>query len=93
MRCYRRWIFGRWVNHSTGMKEKSALSLKIGAEVRRIRHTQGRSQEDFADDCEINRTYMGNIERGEKVISVNMIKRVVTGLGLSLSEFFKGIGE
>ena len=75
------------------MKEKSELAVKIGAGVRRLRLAKKRSQEDFADDCGIARAYMGAIERGEKVVSVDMAKRVVTGLGLPLSEFFAEIGE
>ena len=75
------------------MKEKSELAIKIGVGVRRLRLEKKRSQEDFADDCGIARAYMGNIERGEKVISVDMAKRVVTGLGLTLSQFFAEIGE
>jgi len=76
------------------MKEKSALAVKIGAEVRRRRRDErGRSQEDFADDCGIARAYMGVIERGETVISVDMAKRIVAKLGLTLGEFFAGLGE
>jgi len=76
------------------MKEKSELAVKIGVEVRRRRRDErGRSQEDFADDCGIARAYMGVIERGETVVSVDMAKRIVTGLGLTLGEFFTGIGE
>lgn len=67
--------------------------MKVGAEIRRIRQEQKRSQESFADDCGINRTYMGNIERGEKVISIDMAKRLAAGLGLTLSQLFAGIEE
>lgn len=76
------------------MKEKSALAVKIGAEVRRRRRDERkRSQEDFADDCGIARAYMGVIERGETVISVDMAKRIVSHLGITLAEFFGGIDE
>jgi len=36
---------------------------------------------------------MGNIERGEQDISVVMTKRIVSNLGMTLAEFFMGIGE
>lgn len=75
------------------MNEKSELAVKIGAGVRRLRLAKKRSQEGFADDCSIARAYMGAIERGEKVVSVDMAKRVVTGLGLTLAQFFAEIGE
>jgi transcriptional regulator with XRE-family HTH domain len=75
------------------MKEKSALAVAIGKEIRRIRLEQRRSQEGLADDCGINRTYMGNVERGEQDISVAMTKRIVSNLGLTLTEFFGKLGE
>lgn len=75
------------------MKEKSELAVKIGREIRTIRSEQSRSQEALADDCGINRTYMGNIERGEKDISVVMTKRIIQTLGLSLEQFFARLNE
>lgn len=75
------------------MKQKSEFAVKVGAEIRRIRNEQKRSQEGFADDCQVHRTYMGSIERGEQVMSIDMTKRIVGGLGLSLSQFFAGIDE
>lgn len=75
------------------MKQKSEFAVKIGAEIRRLRLEKKRSQENFADDCGIARAYMGAIERGEKVVSVEMAKRVVAGLGITMSQFFAGIGE
>ena len=75
------------------MKEKSELAVKVGQEVRRRRLEKKRSQENFADDCGVHRTYMGSIERGEKVISIDMAKRIATTLGVELSTFFAGIGE
>ena len=75
------------------MEKKSELAIKFGAEVRRVRQEQGWSQEGFADACGIHRTYIGNVERGEKVVSIDMAKRVVDKLGLSLARFFEQLGE
>lgn len=75
------------------MKEKSDFAVRVGAQVRRLRLERMRSQEDFAEDCGIHRTYMGAIERGEKVVSIEMAKRVVGALGLTLSQFFSQIEE
>lgn len=67
--------------------------MKFGEEVRQLRSNRKRSQEDFAEDCGIHRTYVGAIERGEKVVSLDMAKRVTTALGLTLSEFLARIEE
>jgi len=73
--------------------EKSQLAVKVGLEIRRLRRLKNRSQEDFADDCGVHRTSMGAIERGERVITIDTAKRVVSTLGITLGEFFTGIGE
>jgi transcriptional regulator with XRE-family HTH domain len=75
------------------MKEKSEFAVKVGTEIRRLRLERNRSQENFADDCGIARAYMGAIERGEKVISIVMARRIAVGLGVALSQLFAGIGE
>lgn len=65
------------------------LPTKIGSLVRLLRHKAGVSQEEFAHRCEIHRTYLGAIERGEKSISVETAEKVAKGFGLSLAQFFK----
>src|SRR5438270_13905581 len=37
----------------------------VGARIRELRLKQGFSQEAFADSCGINRSHMGEVERGE----------------------------
>jgi len=73
--------------------KKTDLTIKVGAEIRRLRQAQGHSQEGFADDCGIHRTYMGSIERGETAVSIEMAKRVVAKLGITLGQFFTLIEE
>lgn len=75
------------------MKERSELAVRVGKEIRRLREERKRSQEGFALDWGIDRSYMGAIERGEKTISIDMAKRVTDGLGGTLSELFANVGE
>lgn len=44
------------------------------------------SQESFADKVGIHRTYMGDVERGERNISLNNQVRIADALGIRLSE-------
>ena len=48
--------------------------------VRRYRKALGISQQDFAYDIEMDRTYFGGIERGERNVSIDNIERIATGL-------------
>lgn len=70
---------------------KIPLLLDFGDCVREQRLARGLSQEAFADACEIDRSYMGGIERGERNLALINIMRIVHALELEPSEFFKGL--
>nr|WP_228030354.1 helix-turn-helix transcriptional regulator [Gimesia benthica] len=42
------------------------LLVRFGQRVLELRKEQGYSQENFARVCELDRTYVGGIERGER---------------------------
>lgn len=69
------------------MNEES-LAKPFGRTVRRLRLEKGFSQEGFADHCGLHRTYMGSIERGEKVVSIDTAAKVALGLNISMSKLF-----
>lgn len=51
----------------------------------------GLSQEAFADLCELDRTYVGGIERGERNVALVNIERIAKAFRISLAELFRGI--
>jgi len=61
----------------------------FGAGVRAERKARGYSQEAFADHIGIDRSYMGGVERGERNLSLTNIMRIVIGLEMKPSEFFR----
>lgn len=64
---------------------------KFGERVRMLRNAQGYSQESFAAKCELDRTYLGGIERGERNLALRNIQRIANSLGISISELTKGL--
>lgn len=72
------------------MKE---LSAQIGKRIRVLRETKALSQEALADNSGVHRSHMGQVERGESNVTVLTLYKISLGLGLSLSEMLKGIGE
>ncbi|HBK4768681.1 TPA: helix-turn-helix transcriptional regulator [Serratia liquefaciens] len=42
---------------------KNELQIKFGQRVRELRKERGWSQEEFADRCGLDRTYVSGIER------------------------------
>jgi len=49
------------------------------------------SQEAFADMCELDRTYIGGIERGERNVALVNIEKLAKTLRISVSELFRGV--
>ncbi len=70
------------------MKEKTEANIQFGRRLAALRVEKGLSQEELAAACELNRTYIGTIERAEKSATVNTIVKLAQGLGVSPREFF-----
>mgnify|MGYP000107764335 CR=1 FL=1 len=67
-----------------GSKELRA----IGAAIRKMRKDLGYSQEAFADEVGIDRSYMGGIERGEHNLALMNLLKISKALKLPLSQLF-----
>lgn len=70
----------------------SDILLQFGQRIRELRTARGLSQEDFAEQCGLDRTYVGGIERGERNLSLRNIKRIAKAFGINLAELFRGLG-
>lgn len=73
------------------MSEEERFLKEFGQRVRELRKGQGYSQESFAAECGLDRTYMGGVERGERNLSLKNIYLVATTLGISVSDLFRGL--
>ena len=65
--------------------------IPLGKKIRTLREGLGVSQEEFADKCGFDRTYISMIERGKRNISFSNLIRVASGLGVSVSKLTEGI--
>ena len=68
------------------MKEKQELLVQFGARIRVLRQAKGLSQEVFAAQCGLDRTYISGIERGVRNVSLQNIKVIADALDSSLSD-------
>ena len=66
----------------------SKIRKEFGLRVREIRSAQGYSQEAFADECGLHRTYIGAIERGERNVSIDNIAKIADALNINLKDLF-----
>jgi transcriptional regulator with XRE-family HTH domain len=67
------------------------ILARFGSRVRKIRVSQGLSQEQLADRAGLHRTYIGMVERAEKNLSLNNIEKIAKALGVSVSELMESI--
>jgi transcriptional regulator with XRE-family HTH domain len=59
---------------------------QLGKVIRDKRKALGYSQEAFASECGVHRTYMGAVERGERNISIMNIIRISNRLNILPSQ-------
>lgn len=67
------------------MKE---LRLKIGKKIRGIRLKKSMSQEDLAFEADLHRTYISDVERGTRNISIENIGKIAKALRVNIKELF-----
>ncbi len=68
------------------------IRIRFGLAVRKRRSELGISQEELAGRCDLHRTYLADIERGSRNLSLFSIEKVAKGLGLSLGDLFGQYG-
>jgi transcriptional regulator with XRE-family HTH domain len=66
--------------------------VALGAAIRRARVANGFSQEYLAHHAEVDRSYLGRVERGDNNAAILTLVRIAHALGLSASELIKDAG-
>jgi len=67
---------------------KNELHIKFGKRVRELRKERGWSQEEFADRCGLDRTYVSGIERGVRNPTLEIIGMISSGLNVEICILF-----
>ncbi len=58
------------------------LQRRVGSHLRAYRKARGLSQEAFADHLDVHRTYMGDLERGQRNLTLRTLERLAAQLGV-----------
>ena len=64
------------------------IKLKVGQRIRGLRKNLGLSQEGLANEAEVDRTYVTDVENGRRNISVEILEKLIIALKVSFAEFF-----
>lgn len=64
------------------------IKKRFGMRLRELRRMRGLSQERLALLADLDRTYVGSVERGERNISLVNIEKLAKALGVPVSQLF-----
>ena len=67
-------------------RKRDEVRLLFGSRVREFRLRRGLSQEALAHEADLDRSYVGGVERGERNISLVNIYKLAKALGVSAGE-------
>jgi transcriptional regulator with XRE-family HTH domain len=67
------------------------IRIRFGKAVRQKRQKLQVSQEAFADMCQLDRTYIGGIERGERNVALVNIEKIAKALQIPITQLFRGV--
>ncbi len=65
------------------------IRQRLGRNARRLRAGKELSQEAFADEAGIHRTYVSDIERGSRNPTITIVERAAVALGVDASELLE----
>ncbi|WP_323799127.1 helix-turn-helix transcriptional regulator [Parasphingorhabdus sp.] len=61
------------------------IQHRLGRNLKRLRTAKGLSQEAFAHEADIHRTYISDIERGARNPTLSIIDKIAKALGTTAS--------
>ena len=62
------------------------IRQRLGRNLRRLRGQKGLSQEAFAHEAGIHRTYISDIERGARNPTITVVEKIALALGVQAGE-------
>jgi len=71
--------------------KKNPTLVKLGQQIRQARGKVGFSQEEFAYRADLDRTYVGGVERGERNLGILNLFKLAAALNMPASTLIKGI--
>ena len=65
------------------------LRQVFAANLRRLRHAKGLSQESLAYEADVNRSYLSKVEKGETYVGLEIIGKLAIVLEIEPAELLK----
>ena len=68
-----------------------SIQTALGARIRKLRTALEWSQERLAEASGMHWTYIGQVERGERNLTLQSIQAIAKALNLKISDLFRGV--
>jgi transcriptional regulator with XRE-family HTH domain len=75
------------------MEKRHQNLVKIGKKIRELRKAKNFSQEGFAAEAGLGRTYYGRVERGEQNISIQNLIQIALTLHVEIAELVPSLRQ
>jgi transcriptional regulator with XRE-family HTH domain len=62
------------------------IRRRVGQNVRKFRLAKGWSQEEFADECGLHRTYVSGVERGVRNPTITVLQKIAKALKVTAGQ-------
>jgi transcriptional regulator with XRE-family HTH domain len=79
--------FGTMLVNMTSLDDKKFLQ-RLGERIRKRREERGLTQQQLGDQCELHRTFVGSVERGERNVSILNLRLMAAVLRVHLNDLF-----
>lgn len=73
------------------MPRRDSLLAAFGRNVRKRREAKDLTQEALAEKAGLDRSFVSDVERGGRNLSIHSIHRLASALGITISDLTKGI--
>jgi transcriptional regulator with XRE-family HTH domain len=73
------------------MRKRSGELQELGRRIRAARTALEYSQEDLAYESDVDRSYIGGVERGERIITFNVLCKIATALRCDVAALTKDL--
>lgn len=71
--------------------KKSEIRNKVGLRIKELRKQHGITQERLALMTGINRSYLADIEKGNRNFGFDTLERIVNGFDITYADFFQNM--
>ncbi|WP_080800806.1 helix-turn-helix domain-containing protein [Arabiibacter massiliensis] len=71
----------------------STLRVQLGWRIKDLREERGLSQRAFAKRIGMSATYLADVERGARNISLDNIRRIADGFDVSVGELMESLRD